>query len=462
MAKIALETAKTVSLEDAYRMKFAGSAGLYTEALDAFPSGVTHDARYLEPFPIYVERAEGGHKWDVDGNELVDFWGGHGALLFGHAHPALVDAAHEQIGRGTHYGACHELEIRWAQLVKQLVPCAERVKFHSSGTEATLMAIRLARAVTGKKRVIKFEGHFHGWHDAVTAAVFTPFERPSSVGVPEETLDTVLALPSNDLEAVRKTLEGRDDVACLILEPSGGMWGRAPGDPEFLHGLRELTTRAGVVLIFDEVVSGFRLSPGGAQQFYGVTPDLTTLAKVLAGGLPGGAVCGKARYFEPLMFGPDPVRNRNERIGHPGTFNANPLSAAVGIACLELCASGDPQRRVNALGRELRRGLNEVLGRKGIPGIAYGHCSGVHILLGYECEVRQDEDHVVPDLPPEVLMGGGHRSGELRLAMLLEGVDLSRTSAMLMASHTDADLEHTVAAFETSLERLAATGPMRG
>ena len=457
MAKL---TFQTVSIEETYRQQFPGSAQLYTEALDAFPSGITHDARYLEPFPIYIERASGAHKWDVDGHELIDYWSGHGALLFGHAHPALVEAVREQVARGTHYGACHELEIRWAQLVKQLVPCAERVKFHSSGTEATMMAIRLARAVTGKRLVIKFEGHFHGWHDAVTAAVYPPFELPSSVGIPAETFESVLALPPNDLEAVRAALDEHDDVACVILEPSGGSWGRLLTDREFLRGLRDVATRAGVALIFDEVVSGFRLSPGGAQQFYGVTPDLTCLAKILAGGLPGGAVCGKGRFFEPLMFGPDPARNRAERIGHPGTFNANPLSAVAGIAALELCASGDPQRQVNALGHELRHGLNEVFRRKGVSGVAYGHCSCVHILLGYACELREEPDHTIPDLSTDILMGGGHRGAELRLAMLLEGVDLSRTSATLSTVHTEVDLERTVAAFDAALERLAATGPL--
>ncbi|MGH2352100.1 MAG: aspartate aminotransferase family protein, partial [Chloroflexota bacterium] len=241
-----------------------GSRRLYDEALGVFPSGITHDNRYLQPFPIYCQRAEGAYKWDVDSHRYVDYLVGHGALLLGHSHPDVVQAVTEQMARGTHYGASHELEIRWGQLVQRLIPSAERVKFVASGTEATHLALRLARSFTGKDVVVKFEGHFHGWHDYMTAAVDPPYEIPSSSGVPADVLSTMRVLPT-DLAHVEEALAA-GEVAAVILEPTGAAWGTVPVDEPFLHGLRDLTRDQGVPLIFDEVITGFRCAPGGAQE----------------------------------------------------------------------------------------------------------------------------------------------------------------------------------------------------
>ena len=285
-----------------YIAKHAGSAQRYAEAVGIFPSGVTHDNRYAEPFPLYITHGLGPRKWDVDGNEYIDYVSGHGALILGHSHPAIAAAVTEQINRGTHLGACTDEEVRWAKAVQALMPSVERIRFHSSGTEATLMAMRLARAYTGKNKVIKLQDHFHGWHDYAMAG-----SDRSSPGIPPETFGSMVIVPSGDLAAVEAALDRDSDIAALILEPTGAHYGQLPFDvPNYLSGLRELTAQHSVVLIFDEVVTGFRASSGGAQVRYGVSPDLTTMAKIVAGALPGGAVGGKAEIVDMIAHRGDP------------------------------------------------------------------------------------------------------------------------------------------------------------
>ena len=210
------QTTKPSSVLDTYRALHPKSAALYERARAVIPGGVTHDGRHLVPFPIYVERAQGSKKRDVDGHEYVDYWMGHGALFLGHCHPAVVKAIQSQAALGTHLGACHELEVRWAELVCQLVPSAEMVRFTMSGTEATHLAMRIARAYTGRFKIVKFHGHFHGWHDGVVAAVNPPFDVPMSAGVPASTLEQLLLCPPNDIKAVEVLLQ-RGDVAAVIL-----------------------------------------------------------------------------------------------------------------------------------------------------------------------------------------------------------------------------------------------------
>ena len=244
------------------------------------------------PAKFILDKGDGARVWDIDGNEYVDYYGGHGALILGHGHPQVLEAVHTQLELGTHFGACHELEVRWGQLVKDLVPCAERVRFTSSGTEANLMGLRLARAFTGKPKVVRFLGHFHGWHDHVAFASTSHFDGTLPAGITPATASTISLCPPNDIERVEQILDEDEDIAAVILEPTGAAFGHIPTPPEFVRQLRKMTASRGTLLIFDEVISGFRLARGGAQEYLGVTPDLATLAKVLAGGLPGGAVVG--------------------------------------------------------------------------------------------------------------------------------------------------------------------------
>jgi glutamate-1-semialdehyde 2,1-aminomutase len=437
-----------------YQQAFPISAQRYQQARALFPNGVTHDLRYLEPFPVYVDRAAGSRKWAVDGHELIDYWAGHGALLLGHSHPAVVEAVREQMGRATHPGACHDLEIAWGQLVQRLVPSAERMRFVGSGTEATLMALRLARMWTGRPKLLKFAGHFHGWHDFVMPGADAPFDA-AVPGVPPAVAGQTVIVPPNDIAAVERALAADPEIGAVILEPTGGHFGVVPLGGEFLRQLRDVTLRAKVLLIFDEVVTGFRVHPGGAQGHYGITPDLTTLAKVLAGGLPGGCVAGRADVLALLEFRPN-----RPKMKHPGTFNANPLSAAAGVATLQLVADGEPPRRANEAGRILRQRLNQLFAKREVPWVAYGEFSRVNILPGYSGP-RPANDDFIPYQNDYRRLGGGTPARlvhAFRCAMLLHGVDMMGLRAITTAAHSGEDVERTVAAVSAALDLLRAAG----
>ena len=433
-------------IEQQYKMNHPTSSALYERARTHFPSGVTHDGRWMQPFPLAVERAAGAYKWDADGNRLIDYWQGHGSLLLGHAHPALVEATRRQVECGTHYGSNHRLEIGWAEAVKACVPWIEQLRFTASGTEATMLALRLARAYTGRPTVIRFAGHFHGWNDLVTADM--PGAQPP--GVLPAVVDGLQVLPSS-LPALEQALQ-RDDIAAVLLEPSGASYGTQPLPDSFVRRVRELTFERDVLLICDEVVTGFRVAPGGVQQRAGVEADLTTWAKILAGGLPGGAVGGREPILRRLAFG-DEAWNARHKVVHQGTYNANPLSAAAGTAMLELVSDGQPQRRASELAARLIRGWNDVLRRRDVrSSAAYGDASLVHLLSWAQ------GDWAPGELPDDVQLAELKRGGEprrgalLRMALLNHGVDLLRgKSAFVSAIHSEADIDATVAALDAAL-----------
>jgi len=435
-----------------YQQLHPRSAALHVEALRVFPNGVTHDVRHLAPFPLYVKRAAGSRKWDVDDHELIDYVMGHGALLLGHAHPEVTRAVTEQLQKGTHYGACHEMEIRWAECVQRLVPSAQLVRFTSSGTEATMMAVRLARAFTGRQKLVRFKGHFHGWNDSVVGFSLTAEATPQAVGAPLAALQSQVLVPQHDTEALRRALEEHNDVAAVIIEPTGASYGTVPLEPAFLSEVRDLTERTGTLFIFDEVVTGFRVAPGGAQALFGVMPDITCLAKVLAGGLPGGAVVGRREILSLLDFGDDEW-NLKRRVSHPGTFNANPLSAAAGFTCLSLIADGRPQEQAAGICRRLCQGMNAIMRRAGVPGCAYGFSSMFHITMGREVPPPEDDflwrwegrpGPTVPGMSRE-------RLEALKRGMLNRGVDLMRNGGLVSTVHSEQDVEATLAAFEATL-----------
>ncbi|MFB3818440.1 MAG: aspartate aminotransferase family protein [Candidatus Methylomirabilales bacterium] len=429
------------------------SQALAAEAQQVIPGGITHDIRHLRPFPIAVERAKGSRKWTVDGQELIDYWMGHGALFQGHAHPGIAQAVREQVDRGTHYGACHEAEVRWAGLVRELVPSAEQVRFTASGTEATHLGLRLARAHTGRPKIVKFEGHFHGWHDGAMAGVKPPYDAPMSAGIPAEALGQTLLCPPNDLAALEALLGSRDDIAAVILEPGGGSSGTIPTDAAYLRGLRALTQRHGVVLIFDEVITGFRYSPGGVQRLVGVTPDLTALAKILAGGLPGGAIVGRADIMSRLAFRDDAAWNRTQRVAHAGTYNANPLSAAAGVAMLAGIRDGEAHRRADAAAAHLRRELAAVWKRVGAPGCVYGESSIVNYTLEATlCDGPRGSHGALQAIADPAVYHA------LRCALILHGVDICPLHGWVSTVHSDEDLERTVHAFEQALILLREDG----
>jgi glutamate-1-semialdehyde 2,1-aminomutase len=447
-------TLSGLSLVERYAAAFPRSRKLYEQARGIFPNGVTHDVRYLEPFPIYVDRALGSRKWSVDGRELIDYWSGHGSILLGHSHPAVVAAVRQQMEKATHPGACHEGEIEWGQWVRRLVPSAERIRFTASGTEATMMALRLARIRTGRPRVLKFAGHFHGWNDFLIPGADAPYDA-AVPGIPAAMAQHTVLIPPNDLDTVERTLRDDASIGCVILEPTGGHFGQIPVRGPFLKGLRDITTRHDRLLIFDEVISGFRVSPGGAQGHYGIKPDLTTMAKILAGGLPGGCVAGRADVLEYLEFRPGKPKMR-----HPGTFNANPLSASAGIATLQIVADGEPCRRANAAARQLRQRLNDLFAERGDSWVAYGEFSGFKLLPGYQGP-RPDSDDFLPYGGALDKLGAAANRQlvhAFRQGMLLHGVDLPGLAGMTNAAHTETDIELTVAAVAGTLDLLREEG----
>ena len=442
-----------------YVDKTPSSARLAAQARDLFPSGITHDGRHLDPYGIYVERAEGPRKWDVDGNEYIDYYGGHGALLLGHSHPQVSAAIHRALDQGSQFGANHPGEIAWAEAVRKLMPGMERLRFTSSGTEATHLALRLARAHTGNSKLVRLKGHFHGWHDHMAGGVTSHFDGAPTVGVLPGVADNVVLLPPGDLDALGAVLADDDDIAALILEPTGSFFGMLPLAPDYLHGARELCDRHGVLLIFDEVVTGFRVSPGGAQTHYGVTPDLTALAKILAGGLPGGAVAGRRDILERLDF--DATRRSGaERIQHQGTYNANPVSAAAGIAALGVIASSDACDAANGAAAELRAGLNQALESEGVAWAYYGEFSSLHLFTNPEkLEIQPTAFDPAALSSARLTAADKEALHKLRLAMLVNGVDLnSRCGGVLSATHGAEEITQTIAALRNSIAMLRREG----
>src|SRR4249920_3832087 len=391
-----------------YRARTPGSGALFERARKVLPSGITHDARYLDPYSIHVARAKGPRKWDVDGNEYVDYFGGHGAMLLGHSHPAVIEAVKRQMDLGTHYGSSHELEVRWAELVCELIPSAEKVRFTASGTEASHMAIRLARAFTGKDKIVRFVGHFHGWHDAVAAGATSHYD------------------------------------------------GSSP--PGFVQAIREVTARRGVVMLMDEVITGFRWSSGGAQKALGVTPDLCILAKIVAGGLPGGAVAGSAAIMDRIDHAASAAKGQ-EKIAHPGTYNANPLSAAAAVAALTLVRDEDLADKANKTAAELRAALRQVLVKESVPWGIYGQSS---TFLIYPNPTGEDVDPATFDplkLGFAKLKGArsGPLTGKIRMGLMSHGVDvMGAPGGFVSATHGGAEIEKTVQALRQTVRALKA------
>ncbi len=451
-------TLSTIASE--YNEQFAQSRALHERARKVIPGGITHDGRHLHPFPPYVTHAEGAYKWVADGHKLIDYAIGHGSLLFGHNDPEILAAMQSQLVRGTHFSAGHEGEIEWAERIVSLVPSAEQVRFTASGTESTLLAMRIARGYTGKKTILKFEGHFHGWQDYALKGEKLPFEKTSIPGIPDETLSTVAVVPSNELAMLEERLV-QGDVAAVILEPSGGSWSTIPFKENFLRSVRSLTEKYDAVLIFDEVITGFRWAPGGAQQRFGITPDMTTMAKIVAGGMPGGAVAGRSDIMQMVAFRNEPGWNYTKRVIQAGTYNGNPLAAAAGIACLTKAAGPGVQAHCDSLAEDIRGGLNSIFVQKGVPAFAWGESSVFHIALGVRADnqVAADLEKPTGVSAEELKASGGNKLAQtFEIGMLLNGVHLFHSGGLLSNAHTAEDIAQTLMAAETVTSRMQAEG----
>lgn len=415
--------------------------------------GVYHDGQHAEPFPLYWARGEGSHKWDVDGNEYIDYAMGGISLILGHAHSSLVEAISAQIGKGTNYFGNSELSLEWASLITRLVPSCERVTFVCTGNEANMMAAQIARAYTGKHKILKFAQHFFGWSDHFYVGVVPPFDKPVAGRTPSIFEDTVV-VPTNDVEAMERALS-KKDIAAIFIEAAGSHIGGIGIRPELAHTLRRLTEQYEALLVFDEVCTGFRWAPGGWQAVVGVTPDLTTFGKGLCGGIACGAIGGRADLMELLDFKKgDAEWNRYKHIRQSGSWNANVLSAAAGVSLLKQLASGEPQRRAEELNDRLLEGLNRKIKERGIDGCACGASSVVHLFFGntQNCDRKYCMD-------PSAQAYISNVSDALSMNLLLNGVDILRGFLGAVSSvHTEEDIDQTIEAFGRALDTMIAEG----
>ena len=440
------------TIEERYAEKFAKSVDWYQRGRSLFAGGITHQTRFTSPFPAYIEHAQGPFKYDVDGNEIIDYVMGNGSLLMGHSPPEVVAAVSAQAQRGTHLGGATTHEIRYAEAIKSLMPSLERIRFTSSGTESTYLAMRLARAHTGKTKIVKFHEHFHGWHDYAT-----PESGQSLGGVPQAILDSVIVAPP-DAAALERILSEDDDIAAVIVECNGAHYGTFPlQNPQFLQDVRDVTARHGVVFIMDEVITGFRLSQGGAQVRWNLEPDLTTMAKIVAGGQPGSAVGGRADIMEQMAFRDDSEWDSVRRVAQGGTFNAQPLTAAAGLATLQAIAEQGVNAKADSMAERLKDGLNEAFIRNEVTGHSHGIASIVHVNLGADCGCDRGlctmpYDEIYKTMPVS-------KTRRVRQAMLVNGVDMMGGRAFLVSSsHDEEVIDRTVEAFSQSLKELREEG----
>ena len=439
------------SIREEYIRKNPRSAELYPRFREVFPSGgAGHDGYVAEPFPIAIARGQGPRKWDVDGNEYIDYGLGSASLLLGHSHPAVTEALQRALPNGSHYGAPVEAMLEWGEKVHNLIPCADKVRFVGSGAESTMLAMRVARAFTGKEKIIRWESHYHGWHDYVMPGNLAPFDVPASIGIPQGAVDSVIVLPP-ELAALEQTLANNNDIAGVITEGSGASYGTVPLSPGFLDGVRRLTRQYGVVMILDEVITGFRWSPGGLQQRLGIDPDLCTLAKILTGGLPGGAVAGRGDIMQVMEQTGDSDHDRFQRVLHGGTFNANPYCAATGNAALEVVATGEMQDTADRMAERLRAGLREIMSRYEVAATVYGEASTFHVYFG-GTTIEGLDANTLKSAPPAI-------QSAFRQALQVRGVDLmSRTSGVLSGVHTEADIDQSLEAADGAIKAMIDEG----
>jgi glutamate-1-semialdehyde 2,1-aminomutase len=435
-----LEVLSMANYMDVYRQKTPLSEKLFKRAREVMPGGVCHNLHYFAPYPLFVKGAKGSRFRDVDDHEYVDLWMGHYTHILGHHPDIITEAVQRQAREGIHWGIVFEKQVEWAELVQQLIPSAERVRFCCSGTEATMYVARLARAFTGKRVLLKIAGGWHGANPDLTFAIKWPYETEESLGLLPDLQQHTKAIPFNDIEASLDVIRrNRNDLAGIILEPIVGEAGFIPATMDYLKMLRSETEASEALLIFDEVITGFRASLGGAQQRFNVIPDLTTLGKVAAGGFPVGAVVGKKNIMERVS--PEMKVGKSERILiGGGTFSSHPFSVAAGLAMLRTLR--DHQAEVypllEAKGQKVRKGLQEVFEREGIHAVVTGIGSlfqthfpfkgkrGVTIASPHAINQHTDVDK---------------REGEFRIRMLNHGVHLMHGGGALSIAHSDEDIE---------------------
>ncbi len=427
----------------------ARSEQLIDRARKLLPAGVNSPVRAFRAVggtPLFIKEASGATLTDADGNRYTDYVCSWGALILGHAHPAVVEAVREAVGRGATYGAPHEGEVLLAERVHERMPAMEMMRFVSSGTEATMSALRLARGATGRSKIVKFDGCYHGHADSLLAKAgsgVATFGLPDSAGVPAEMTAHTLVVPFNDLDAVRQTFAASgDQIAAVIVEPVAGNMGVVPPAPGFLEGLREVTAAYGALLILDEVITGFRVGPGGATARYGVAPDLICIGKIVGGGLPAAAYGGRRELMEQIApLGP---------VYQAGTLSGNPLAMAAGLATLDQLTD-DTYRELDRRADALASGLLDAAKALGVP-VQVNRVGSMLSAFFIDTPVT---DTTIAAKADRALYG------RLFHGMLDRGVYLAPSAleaAFVSTAHTDADIERTIEAFGSALADAVAAG----
>jgi glutamate-1-semialdehyde 2,1-aminomutase len=428
---------------DAYRLKTPRSENLFKRAKEVMPGGISHNIHFFPPYPFFVEKTKGSKIWDVDGNEYVDFWMGNYTHILGHRPRIVVQAIEKQLKEGIHWGAVYRKQIEWAELIRELVPSAQMVRFCCSGTEATMYAIRLARGYTGKETILKAAGGWHGANSDLSLGIKMPYEREESLGLLPELQESTKVIPFNDLSgSIEVIRQNKEDLAGIIVEPVIGEGGFTPAAKEYLQMLRSETRTLKALLIFDEVISCFRVALGGAQERFDVVPDVTTLGKIAGGGLPVGALAGRREILETSS--PEKKRDKWERvlIGG-GTFSAHPLTSVAGLAMLRHLSA---HRKtiyplLESKGEKVRKRLQEVFDREGLNAVVTGIGSLFQTHFPFEKGVTLNSPqsiHRLTDLEK--------REIEFRVRMLAKGAHVMHGGGCVSIAHSDEDIEKFIQA----------------
>lgn len=427
----------------------------YKRARDILPGGAGSNARcypVYEPYPLAIQRGKGSHLWDADGNEYTDFLCSYGSLIHGHVHPGITAAVKEQIEKGTMFGTATELEYDVAKRFQSLVPSAEMMRFASSGTDAVMAALRIARGYSGKDKIVKFEGGFHGAFDYVLmsglgypamGSRILPHPVPTSWGIPNEVLKTMIVLPWNDLAIVEKTIKRRGhEIAGILTEPMQMNYGAVLPEDGYLKGIQELCNENEIAFILDEVITGFRLAPGGAQEYYGLKADISTYSKALGGGYPIAALAGKREIFENVAPG---------RIYQAGTYNANPLCLAAANATLKELAADEfaAFKRATETGNDLIKALQEAVERSKAQAIVQGiGAVGCQLYMTKQKKIKEYRESFACDTA---------KYREFHRLLLTKGVFIhpSQTEHIFVSTvHTDDDIKKMENAAEYALKQL--------
>ena len=426
---------------DTYRLKTPLSEKLFKRAKEVMPGGISHNIHYFPPYPFFIKKTKGSKIWDVDGNEYIDLWMGNYTHILGHRPAVIVQAIEKQLKEGIHWGLVYKKQIEWAELIQELVPSAEMVRFCCSGTEATMYAVRLVRAFTGKKIVLKIAGGWHGANPDLSLGIKMPYDREESLGLLPELQKYTKVIPFNDLSGSLKVIhQNKKDLAGIILEPIVGEGGFNPATKEYLQMLRSETKKLGALLIFDEVISCFRVALGGAQERFNITPDLTTLGKIVGGGLPVGALVGKREILEKTS--PEKKRNKWEKILiGGGTFSAHPLTAAAGLTMLNYLK--DHHQKVYPIleskGKKVRKGMQEAFHREGVNAVVTGIGSLFQTHFPFQKGESLNSPHSIhrfTDIEK--------REIEFRVRMLSKGIHVMHGGGSLTLAHSDEDIEKII------------------